>query len=84
MVTFNINDYVQVRLTDRGRNCLRENYERLKAAAGGHIGFDFKLPTEDQDGWSRWQAWDLMHQLGPHISAGFDLPFETTIRVEVS
>lgn len=40
-------------------------------------------PAQDKDGWSRWQAWSLMQDLGPHISMGMNPPFETTIRVEV-
>ena len=82
-VTFNINDYVQVRLTDRGRACLRENYDKLNAAYGGKLTFKHTPPKEDKDGWSRWQAWSLMQDLGPHISMGMNPPFETTIRVEV-
>ena len=82
-VTFNINDYVQVRLTDRGRACLRENYDKLNAAYGGKLHFNHTPPKEDKDGWSRWQAWSLMQDLGPHISMGMNPPFETTIRVEV-
>jgi hypothetical protein len=82
-VTFNINDYVQVRLTDRGRACLRENYDKLNAAYGGKLTFKHTPPKEDKDGWSRWQAWSLMQDLGPHISMGMNPPFEPTIRVEV-
>lgn len=82
-VTFNVNDYVQVRLTDRGRVCLRENYDKLNAAYGGKLPFNHTPPKEDKDGWSRWQAWSLMQDLGPHISMGMKPPFEMTIRVEV-
>ena len=79
---FNINQYVQVRLTEHGKKCLRKNYDALAAHFGGKLTFGFKLPTEDKDGWSRWQAWDLISQLGEHITMGFDPPFETTIRIE--
>ncbi|MBE2181411.1 MAG: hypothetical protein IAE97_13165 [Chthoniobacterales bacterium] len=82
-VAFNVNDYVQVRLTDYGRQCLRDNYEKPKAAYAGKLGFDYSPPKEDKDGWSRWQAWSLMKDLGPHISMGMNPPFETTIRIEV-
>ena len=79
---FNINNYVQVRLTDCGRKRLRENYDALAAKFGGRLPFAFRLPTEDKDGWSRWQAWDLINQLGEHTGIRFTPPFETTIRIE--
>lgn len=80
-VAFNINDYVMVKLTDYGRQCLRKNYDDLKAYYGGKLGFDYTPPKEDKDGWSKWQAWSLMADLGKHILMGFDPPFKTTIKV---
>lgn len=83
LIAFNINSYVWVKLTDFGRRCLRQNYDELKAAAGGRLSFNFALPQETEDGWSRWQAWSLMKALGPHISTGAAPPFETDILIEV-
>lgn len=80
-VTFNINDYVQVRLTEHGRACLRKQYYELAVAYKGNPPFAYSPPKE-VDGWSRWQAWELMRDLGPHFSHGGDVPFETTIRIE--
>ena len=82
-VEFNINDHVMVKLTPYGRACLKKNYDELNAAYGGRLPFKHSPPTEDKDGWSRWQAWSLMADLGKHISMGMNPPFETTIRVEV-
>ena len=79
---FNINDYVQVRLTKYGKECLRKNYDALAANFGGKLPFAFRPPTEDKDGWSRWQAWRLLEQLGKYTGIGFTPPFETTIRIE--
>lgn len=39
-------------------------------------------PVEDSDGWSSWQLWNLMQELGPHIYIGCEIPFETTIEFE--
>lgn len=81
MIEFNINDYVSVRLTRHGRQCLERSYALLnadKAAKARHLP-DFTLPKEDAEGWSKWQMHDLMAQLGPHICA--NIPFETTIRL---
>jgi hypothetical protein len=52
---FNINDRVKVKLTLYGRSKLFENE------------FYF-LPEEDEDGWSEWQLWVLMEQLGKYRS----------------
>lgn len=79
-VDFNVNDYVEVKLTDYGRQALRANYDKLGASCGGKLAFEFKLPQEDKEGWSRWQMWSLMQDLGPHI--GMNPPFETTIRIQ--
>lgn len=68
-VEFNINDFVMVKLTDYGRQCLREN--------------SFALPEEDKDGWSKWQAWVLMQELGKYLSWGCKQPFEMTMKVLV-
>ena len=80
-VPFNVNEYVRVKLTERGKKCLRENYDKLAQAWGGKLTFQFRLPEEDADGWSRWQMWSLMQDLGPHISIGSEPPFETSIEV---
>jgi hypothetical protein len=70
MVPFNINHYVWVKLTPHGRECAR--YRRLTF-------------TEDADGWSRWQLWELMNGFGSDLYMGHSrLPFETDIRIEVT
>ena len=70
---FNINKYVKVRLTDFGRLRVKEYFKS--------IGLDSSYLVEDEAGWSKWQLWDLMSTLGPDISMGFELPFETEIEI---
>lgn len=55
-IRFNVNDCVKVRLTDYGKRCLRKNYDDLQAGLGKKLGFPFRLPEEDENGWSEWQA----------------------------
>jgi hypothetical protein len=39
--------------------------------------YEFRLPEEDRDGYSGWQLWALMSELGDYIGGGFnELPFE--------
>ncbi len=70
---FNVNEYVKVRLTDRGREILRQRRTAL--------GLD-ALEIREDDGWSQWQLWELMSIFGPHIYLGtYPLPFETDIEI---
>lgn len=79
---FNINDVVQVKLTDRGRFQLRKNHDDFWADVGREPPYAFTLPEEDADGWSSWQLWRLMSELGKQCGAGLPLPFETTIKIQ--
>ena len=81
MIDFNINGYVWVRLTDRGRRIHREQHEQLLRDVPG-MSIPYSPPVEE-DGWSRWQLWCLMAHFGPYIGAAMDEPFETGIQIEV-
>ena len=67
MVSFNINDYVCVRLTDEGRKILTQQHRHV--------------PAEDSDGYSKWQLWELMSVFGQHLYNGCIVPFEMTIKI---
>lgn len=82
---FNINDHVYVKLTDVGKERLKKNYveycDHLRSM-GGSYPFEFSLPTEDENGWSRWQLWELMNEFGSHLYTGCPTYFESNkIRV---
>lgn len=78
IANFNINDYVWVKLTPYGKDALRKKHEELFSKT-----YPYVPPKEDSDGWSRWQMWDLMSQLGSTIWHGGKEPFHTQIRVEI-
>jgi len=66
----NVNDPVKVQLTDYGRKILLKNH--------------YPMPKEDDDGWSEWQLWVLMEQLGQycHNGTGMDYhPFLSNIYI---
>lgn len=67
-----------VRLTDYGREVHRENFDALGIPFGT---LPYRPPTEDAEGWSKWQLWNLMQEFGPHMSLAGRMPFETTIRI---
>lgn len=75
---FNVNDYVFVRLTERGREVLR-NRAIILSVATGQEPRD-KYPP-DTDGWSKFQMWELMNIFGEHTFNGAVPCFETWIRL---
>lgn len=80
-IDFNINHKVRVQLTDAGRAALKKGHADLF----GPIAFKhpWTPPEEDAEGWSKWQLWDLMQQLGHRCFMGGPVPFYTTIQIQV-
>ena len=76
---FNLNDEIRVKLTDFGREQLRKNHNEL--FKGYPCPPKYRPRGEDADGWSTWQAWEIMRELGKYLYAGCDLPFETEIDI---
>lgn len=81
MMEFNINEYVAVRLTDEGRAEHKRQHDELNAQFTKKL--DYRPPKEDEEGWSKWQAWVLINTFGHMVDMGSMPPFETTIRVGV-
>jgi hypothetical protein len=79
MIEFNVNDYVLVKVTKRGKEIHRKKYDELVRRY--NPPFPYRPIEEDSEGWSKWQLWELMNQLGSHCENGFDPPFETTIQI---
>jgi len=81
---FNINHYVKVKLTERGRKILKEQHEEFVSGSLGILGDmkTYKPKKEDEEGWSTWQMWDLMSTLGQHYYMGPMPPFETVIIID--
>jgi hypothetical protein len=79
-VKFNINNYIRVKLTPRGRELMIQNHKELFAP------FSDKYPVRkinEKRGWSEWQLWELMHEFGRHMRNGREVPFETEIEIIV-
>ena len=76
---FNINDHVRVKLTAAGKRIMQENHNELYSIMRNPPAF--VLPKEDDDGWSSWQLWCLMHEFGSHIRMACELPFESEIEI---
>lgn len=61
---FNINDYVKVKLTEHGKKILKEK--------------DINNSV-DENGYTKFQLWDIMNIFGEYCILGCDVPFETEI-----
>ncbi len=74
MTPFNVNDYVWVKLTERGRTLYRIHWEQYHCTP---------VPLEtNAEGYSRFQLWDLMSIFGQNLYNGCEMPFETTILID--
>ncbi|HNA67293.1 MAG TPA: hypothetical protein PLN96_05055 [Zoogloea sp.] len=78
---FNINEKVRVRLTDHGRAVHEIDHYLFWQEANIPDSPAYTPPEEDENGWSEWQLWTLMHAFGKHLYNGSELCFETTIEL---
>lgn len=81
----NINNQVKVKLTAYGKSKLRAEHDRFQEIyRDSKYRVPFKLPEEDKDGWSTWQMYVLMEELGKYCQIGTkNLPFETNIKINI-
>ncbi len=79
---FNINEWVRVKLTDRGREILQRNFHEVTERMPIHARMRrvFSPPKEDAEGWSEWQLHNLMETFGEHSGLGMVVPFHTEIQ----
>lgn len=77
---FNINNEVQVKLTDHGKDIYYHRDDELKKKYRQEI-IKPKYPEVDNEGYTKFQLWDLMYIFGKHIHMGCELPFETEIEI---
>lgn len=84
-VQTNINMYVYVKLKESGYKILREHNAELnnKIMKFGGKGVPYEDPDVDEEGWTKYQMWELMKIFGSSIMLGVETPFETTIKMEV-
>jgi hypothetical protein len=82
-MTFNINDNVKVRLTERGHEIMKARYDEL---VGDNLSFRRRYPyvkkQEDANGWSSFHLWDLMYIFGKDVISGSNPPFKMDILID--
>ena len=80
MKELNLRSEVKVKLTEKGIQILKELHEDISKLAPG-VG-DFELPYVDDEGYTTWPLWNLMHTFGKYMYIGESmLPFEENIRI---
>lgn len=71
MTPFNMNERVQVQLTDHGRKIYQDQLDAIGSKAS---------KKEDSNGWSTWQLWDLMSVFG---GENMDLTSENCFEMDI-
>lgn len=82
---FNINDYVKVKLTEKGKYIYYHQFDNINQNIQEIGGIPLN-PIElkyDNEGYVEFQMWRLMEIFGEHLHNGCDIPFETTIKFKV-
>lgn len=82
MKKFNINYEVRVKLTQVGIDELERQHNELYEHLPKSIDREFKKPSVDDDGYSKFQMWCLISSLGHLCRMGLEQPFETEILIE--
>lgn len=74
----NMNDFVKVKLNNRGKIIFYHQFDNLNLFVKVHGGKPIEPPTleVDTDGYTSIQLWELMKIFGPHIGMGMPVPFE--------
>ena len=81
----NLNNKVEVRLTDKGRDVYYHKDDWMNEKAylkEGDPGYFGREWPKEVDGWFSCQLWELMQIFGRHMGMSFDLMFETNMRIK--
>ena len=82
MKSFNVNCAVKVLLTEHGKQLLERDYNNFWSSRGMLDKFPYKPKQPDENGYVRFQLWELMYKLGKYCGLGADPPFDTVILID--
>jgi len=80
---FNINDEVIIKLTKEGKNELIKQAIKFRKRHPV-VKYKYKLPFEDNNGYSKWQFHSLLHHFGHMLVATMTPPFEPEIIIKIN
>jgi repressor LexA len=75
-----LNQYIHVKLTEEGKQEHIRQHDQLRIRFP-KIG-EYVPPIEDEEGFSRWQAWDLFGTFGHMFKLTNPPPFNINIKLE--
>lgn len=78
MFTFNFNEYVGVKLTQRGLEIHKQNYEKYDYPNKR----PYTPPKVDEQGYTWMQAWMFFQDYGEYFQIGLESPCESNIKVK--
>ena len=78
---FNINRYIKVKLNDKGKDIYYHKNDWLNNYTGKEV-IKPNYPDVDNEGYTKFQAWEFMEIYGSHLRIGFDVPFECDILIQ--
>jgi hypothetical protein len=79
---YNINETIRVKLTPYGRAVhMERHFNFWRQHRPNNI--PIYTPKEEQDGWTRWQLWELMEVFGEYVGLCKQPVFETEIEIPV-
>lgn len=72
----NLNEYIKVKLTDKGKEIYRNYYHDID---------DKYVPTlnTDEDGYCKFQLWYFMRIFGEHFYMDCDLPCKPSVKIQI-
>ncbi len=79
LLEFNVNDYIYVKLTEKGYQIWHKSMERYSDTT-----LEEYKARADADGYVAFQAWCFMNMFGEHMNMGFQTVCETNIKFEVN
>lgn len=81
---FNLNNYVQVKLTEKGKQVLNQKIDNdLEILNRYGIDTSTYDRSEPQDGYWKFQLWEVMQIFGPYMKQGLENVIEMDIILEV-
>ena len=82
MKSFNINNTVKVKLTEHGKKMLERDHNDFWGSRGILRDHPYIPKEEDEDGYVKFQLWNLMEELGKYCKLGCAMPFDTVILID--
>ena len=79
---FNINNYVEIKLTQYGKDILKEKEDKIFTEYPSLKEYLYKYKVNNR-GYLKLQLWEVMNIFGDHLGNGLQVPFEMKIKMEI-